>query len=636
MPQEQPQAEIRYPSDAGVVNVKDKYGAVGDGKTDDTSAIMRAIGDNRGVFERILYFPTGTYVVSSTLRGTTRDGIWKARLTFQGEDKKTTIIRLEDNLPEFQDPASPRPVIQTGSIEPFNKMSGTGNNGFRNYIFNLTVDTGRGNPGAIGIDYLGNNICGLEDVIIRSGDSHGMGVAGLSMTRNYVGPCLYKRVEIDGFDYGILSASTEYSHTFEHLKLTGQRIAGISNTANVLSIRDLESVNVVPAIMNPDPKGLVTLVDSELRSPKLGSSAIVNRGGLVLRNISVIGYAMTVEGENGTQVPGKIVEYFSPASVPLGFSPMTVRHSSLGNVTLNLPIEETPRLGSHDLSEWINVESKGAIPDGKTDSTKAIQAALDSSADVVYLPAGNYRVTDTLRARGRTHKILGLGAVLLPDGLKFENVALPKSLFRFESKTSDIAIEGIQFGWWTHKNYPGVVWLENASPHTLVLEHVDFEGVARSLYKADSGSAGSVFLEDVAGAPWQFDVPQHIWARQFDVEGNVDASKVLNNGAFLWILGMKTEGPQTVIDTENGGSTELLGALLYPVHPVTPGTAAFIVNNSSVTLSYAVSAYKAENNYQIQFQIVRESTPRNVKSSDVTKRGNGSLATMQLISPKNE
>jgi hypothetical protein len=59
------------------------------------------------------------------------------------------------------------------------------------------------------------------------------------MTRNYVGPCLYKRVEIDGFDYGILSASTEYSHTFEHLKLTGQRIAGISNTANVLSIRDL-------------------------------------------------------------------------------------------------------------------------------------------------------------------------------------------------------------------------------------------------------------------------------------------------------------------------------------------------------------------------------------------------------------
>jgi hypothetical protein len=169
-----------------------------------------------------------------------------------------------------------------------------------------------------------------------------------------------------------------------------------------------------------------------------------------------------------------------------------------------------------------------------------------------------------------------------------------------------------------------------------VLEHVDFEGVARSLYKADSGSAGSVFLEDVAGAPWQFDVPQHIWARQFDVEGNVDASKVLNNGAFLWILGMKTEGPQTVIDTENGGSTELLGALLYPVHPVTPGTAAFIVNNSSVTLSYAVSAYKAENNYQIQFQIVRESTPRNVKSSDVTKRGNGSLATMQLISPKNE
>jgi hypothetical protein len=636
LPQEQPQSEVRFPSDSGVVNVKDKYGAVGDGKTDDTSAIMRAIGDNRGVFERILYFPTGTYIVSTTLRGTNQDGIWKARLTFQGEDKNTTIIRLRDNLPEFQEPISPRSVIQTGSIEPFNKMSGTGNNGFRNYIFNLTVDTGRGNPGAIGVDYLGNNICGLEDVIIRSGDSLGIGVAGLSMTRSYVGPCLYKRVEIDGFDYGILSTSTEYSHTFEHLKLTGQHIAGISNTANVLSIRDLESMNAVPAIVNADSKGLVTLVDSELRSPQPASSAIVNKGGLAMRNISVIGYATTVEGEQDAQVAGSIVEHFSPGTVPSGFSPMMTRQHPLGNVTLNLPIEESPRLGSYDLSEWVNVQSKGAIPDGKTDSTKAIQAALDSSADVVYLPAGTYRVTDTLRARGRTHKILGLGAVLLPDGAKFENLALPTALFRFESKSSDIAIEGIQFGWWTHRNYPGVVWIEDASTHTLVLEHDDFEGVARTVFKVDPCCAGSVFLEDVAGAQWQFDARQRIWARQFDVEGNVEGSKVINNGAFLWILGMKTEGPQTAIDTENGGSTELLGALLYPVRPVMPGTPAFMVNKSSVTTSYAISAYKAEKNYQIQFQIVRGKSLQNVKSSDVTKRGNGSLAIMPLISLTNE
>jgi len=632
----QPSGNVRYPADSGVVNVKTQYGAVGDGETDDTSAIMRAIGENRGLFERILYFPTGTYLVSDTLRGITQDGTWKARLTFQGEDEKTTIIRLKDNLPEFQDPSAPRAVIQTGSIDPYHKTTGDGNNGFRNYIFDLTVDTGSGNAGAVGIDYLGNNICGLEDVIIKSGDARGIGVAGLSMKRNYVGPCLYKRIEIDGFDYGIRTAATENSHTLEHIKLSGQHVAAISNEGNVLSIRDLQSLNEVPAIVNSDPKGLVTLIDSELRSPQaVSSSAIVNSGGLLLRNISVSGYARTVFGEPGVQTSGNVIERFSPATVPLGFSRMTMRERA-GNATLNLPVRETPQFGSYDLSQWINVESKGAIPDGKTDSTKAIQAALDSSAVVVYLPAGNYRVTDTLRAHGRTQKIFGLGAVLLPDGPKFADSAAPTSLLRLEPQAPDMAIEGVQFGWWNRKNYPGVVWLENASQHTLVLEHVDFQGLARIVYKADPSGSGPLFIEDVEGFRWQFDASQQIWARQFDVEGHVDGSKVYNNGASLWILGMKTEDPQTIIDTENGGSTELLGGLFFSVRPVAPGVPTFIVKESSAVFSYVTSAYKAENNYQIQVQIERGGTLDSIKSSEVTKRGYGSLATIPAISPKKD
>lgn len=629
--------DVRYPLDSGVVNVKTQYGARGDGRTDDTAPIIRAIGENRGLFERILYFPSGTYLVSSTLRGITQNGTWKARITFQGENENTTIIRLKDNLPDFQDPSAPQPVIQTGSIEPYHKTTGDGNNGFRNYLFDLTVDTGSGNPGAVGIDYLGNNVCGLEDVIIRSGDSRGIGVAGLSMKRNYVGPCLYKRLEIDGFDYGIRTAATENSHTFEHIILTGQHVAGIRNDGNVLSIRDLQSANEVPAIINSDPKGLVTLIDSELRSPgPVSSAAIVNSGGLLLRKISVSGYAATVSGESGAQASGNVIEYFSPATVPSGFSRTTMRQHSGTNVTLNLPIRETPEFGSYDLAQWVNVQSRGAIPDGNTDSTQAIQEALDSSASIVYLPAGNYRVTDTLRVRGRTQKILGLGAVILPDGPRFADSLAPTSLLRLEPQAADIAIEGVQFGWWNRKNYPGVVWLENVSQHTLVLEHVDFQGLAKIVYKASPGISGPVFIEDVEGFRWQFDAPQQIWARQFDVEGHVETSKVYNNGASLWILGMKTEDPQTIIDTENGGSTELLGGLFFSVRPVAPGVPAFIVNGSSAMFSYVTSAYKPENNYEIQVQVDRGAGPESIKRSEVTKRGYGSLATIPIISPKKD
>jgi endonuclease V-like protein UPF0215 family len=628
MRQAQSQQDIRFPDDSGVINVQKQYGATGDGKTDDTAAILKAIGDKRGIFQRILYFPAGTYLVSDPLYGRAQDGTWRARITFQGENKATTIIRLKDSSPDFQDPHSPKAVIQTGSIQPYNKQTGAGNNGFRNYIFDLTIDTGKGNPGAIGIDYLGNNVCGLEDVTIKTDDPQKAGVAGLSMRRTYVGPCLYKRVDIDGFDYGVVTTSTEYSHTFEHLHLTGQRVAGISNSGNVLSIQDLESVNAVPAIINSDPKGLVTLIDSTLQSSGPSASAIVNSGVLLLRNIKVSGYTTTVATKNGSDVHGNVVEYLSNMPVHSGSSVKDSKQNP-SQSTLNLPVEEAPELGSYNLAKWLNARSKGAIPDGKTDCTKGVQAALDSNAEVVYLTSGNCRVTDTLHVRGKTQKILGLGVVILPDGPKFSNESEPVPLLRFESTSSDLSIEGVQFGWWSHKNYPGTIWIEDASPRSIVLEHVDFEGVANAVYKAAPGRTGSLFIEDVEGFKWQFDAPQHIWAKQFDVEGNVVGSKIVNNGALLWILGLKTEAPQTVIDSENGGSTEVLGALLYPVHSVATEVPAFIVKNSTVSISYAVSANKPETNYQVHFQIMKDAATTNIKASDLTNRGNGTLGTVK-------
>jgi polygalacturonase len=41
---------LRFPADAGVINVKTEFGAKGDGLSDDTAAIHRA---------RIIYFPIG-------------------------------------------------------------------------------------------------------------------------------------------------------------------------------------------------------------------------------------------------------------------------------------------------------------------------------------------------------------------------------------------------------------------------------------------------------------------------------------------------------------------------------------------------------------------------------------------------
>lgn len=48
------------------------------------------------------------------------------------------------------------------------------------------------------------------------------------------------------------------------------------------------------------------------------------------------------------------------------------------------------------LKETVSVKDFGAVGDGVTDDTAAIQAALDSGAKKVYVPNGTYKVTDTL------------------------------------------------------------------------------------------------------------------------------------------------------------------------------------------------------------------------------------------------
>ncbi len=56
---------IVYPADANVANVQ-TYGAKGDGVTDDTAAIQAALNANAGT-RQLIYFPNGTYLISSTL-----------------------------------------------------------------------------------------------------------------------------------------------------------------------------------------------------------------------------------------------------------------------------------------------------------------------------------------------------------------------------------------------------------------------------------------------------------------------------------------------------------------------------------------------------------------------------------------
>lgn len=601
--------EKLFPADSGIINVKTVYGAKGDAVTDDTQAILKAVRENVGR-DRILYFPKGTYLVSDRLDWRNSQGAWKPYLTLQGQSKKTTTIKLKDNCPGYKDPNTPKAVIYTASIG-----SEAGNRAHKNSICDLTIDTGSANPGAIGIDYLANNLGAIRNVTIQSGDSQGK--IGLSLARNWPGPCLIKNVGIEGFEYGISTGST-WIHciTLEHISLKDQSVAGIFNKYNNLSIRNLNSINSVPVIQN-FYAGLITLIDGNFTGGRTSNSAIENKGSFYGRNITTKGYLSAIR-DKGSIVPGSaITEFVSDSVLSLFPSPKK---------SLNLPIRETPIFHDNDFSHWANVEDFGANGTDNEDDTCAIQAAIDSGRPIIYFPSGRYFVKDTIHVRGNVKKIFGMKSIIYPSwGNAFIDPEHPATVFRFDKKNRDVVfLENLHFSIRTAPD-SGAIWVEHASPSALVLKDA-----AIPLYQ-NTENSGPLFAENVI-MNCNFHHPQEIWARQLDAEGRFakkQNARIVNTGGRLWVLGIKSEGAKTLIETNGGGQTEVLGGLLYPGVSVPKDVPAFVNNESNLSLIYYVSApVSRDTNYDIHVKEIRNQEIRLLRRTDVPSIRHASIVNL--------
>jgi hypothetical protein len=614
-------AERTFPSDTGMVNVK-TYGATGNGVTDDTAAIQAAISatvSHQFSGARILYFPAGTYLVSSPLVEKNASGTWESYLTLQGENRATTIIKLTDNNLSYQSSSTPADVIDLGSQNPLNSQNGGGNEAFDNYVFDMTIDVGKGNPGATALDFMGNNYCGIHNVTLQSSDPNHTGAVGLSMLRQYVGPCLMKNVLINGFNYGIDVTNNEYSVTFENITLLNQQLYGIYNFKNILSIRDLISTNSVPAIYNQSGAAgeLITLVNAILQGGASTSSAIQNYGTLYVRNVSSTGYLSALANGSGTVPGASLTEYDSgPVETQFGGA----------SSSLNLAVQETPQFEDTNLADWANVVSYGADPTGTNDSSAAIQAAIDSGATTVYFPTGQYLTTQTILVRGNVRMIDGFDSYLKPSGSSFDDANNPEALLQIASGSSDVTINHMQIGT-PGSSHPGLILLQQNSARAVSLIDSTFHGTTLEPYTNTSQGTGTLFVEDVAGGPWQIAFPQTVFARQLDPENSV--TKITNNGGTLWILGLKTENAGMNIETDNGGSTELLGGLVYPLSNIPVNQSTFVINNSQASFIYAVSSYQTpsstgpDGDFKMQVTETQSGVTKFLQSTSLPERGYG-------------
>lgn len=575
-------SNLALPVNHGCVDVK-VFGAKGDGVTDDTAAIQSAItaAQRDNGKQGVVYFPNGTYLVSDTLKGTTSAGYY-CYLTLVGESLEGTIIKLKDNCAGFNTTTT-KAVIVTGSQNP--KTDGGGNEAFRNNIHNLTVDTGLANVGAVGIDYIANNKGSIRNVTIK-----GSGRYGLNMSRSWPGPCLVKDLRVVGFNYGVATLNHyQYGVTFEHLTLENQLVAGIINKNNVITIRNLVSTNSVPAIQSTATSSFITLIRATLNGGSSLVDAIDIQGHFYTRSLTASGYRAAIRGRSGLTV----TEYST--------SPWVRLFSSVAPPT-NLSVLETPTYVEPS-NLWANVRDYGTVIDDNSDDTPEIQAAIDSGKSTIYFPPGVYNINKTIVVRGNVRRIVGMESFLKPRA----TYPMPSPAIRFET-ANDVIIEGL--------NVRGV------------REHVTSKSVSlvdcgHGSYKALPG-AGHVFGENVMIGKWSLESGQKVWLRQLNTEFT-GTTRVVNNGAELWILGIKTEDPYTVIETKSGGKTEVWGGLLYPGigNPVPVTDTAFVSSDSKLTMVYATAVNEPGEDYTIHCTTIRDGVTKTLTRSNVVGRGLG-------------
>lgn len=539
-----PAAAGSYPADAGALNVRD-FGAQGDGQSDDTAAFLAALaasgGDTGASFwhDRIVFVPNGTYLVSAPLLKRYSNGRFASGLILLGESEAGTILKLADATPGYDDPQNPRAVIFTsskllnGSPTDGNKDylgRGEGNDAYMNFVEDMTIDVGSGNPGAIAIDFLGNNSDAIRNVTL-SADA-GSGLAGLSMTRKWPGPTLVQNLTVNGFATGIATAGTEYGLTFEHIRLNDQKGAAVVNDQNALTFHDLRVTGANARILNRGDKAFLAINGGTAPGATL-TDFIENDAFAVLRDFDLGGQRqnLVLQGRNQTQ----------PAATP----------------SWHIPLQDPPAAPSPPTNEWVSVARFGATGDPSQDATGALRAAFASGAAVIYLPNGTYAVSANIDVPASVERIVGMNSTIVPYSPRPWTFSRTDGIFRVATAGAPLTVERLAFDTAGTGLQVGV---ELSGSRDVVLRDVVSAGVTMLDRRATGGRA---FLDNMCCGLLRITGAQPVFARQFDSEGTT--TRVINQGSPLVILGLKTEGVTTILDNQAGAHSEIFGGLIYVV-----------------------------------------------------------------------
>jgi len=567
---------------------------------------------------QIIYFPKGTYLISDTIcysmdnlrNSLNSEMFWRIRMV--GESQEETILKLRNKSRGFEYGMS-RPVVSFVRGN-FSNISMT------NFIRNLTIDVGQGNPGAVGIEFMGDNCAGIENVTIRSSDPKLRGQVGLSTTRDGATCCHFKNITIDGFEIGMRFHMDGYL-VCENIHLRNQTVRGISVKDNaVVSIRGLASENAVPVLQINGHSAFVVFLDAVLKGggPIVPAIEFID-GQLFLRNIQTEGYQYALVS---SYIPGwgshAIVEDKNISEFVSGNATTLSDHQE--KRSLDIKVEKTPEFEMEpDFSKWVHPGTFGAVGDGKTDDTQAIQQAMDSGQPIIYFQQGRYLVNAPIRIPPTVQQV----NFMFVDFIAGEDIKQmkDKGMFTVVGESNNPLLLEDVFSF--EENCGHHYFVEHASTRTLVMRNLHTQSCAA--YR-NSVPGGTVFMENIASTTGNlndtYQQPcfvfqgQKAWCAQMDPEYTPD--KIINDGSTLVILGFKTEGEGAAIITKNGGRTEAFGGfVLFGPNTESP---MMINEESDMAFNLITAGFFPEHCFKVAVKEIMNGTARDAGHDLFPKR----------------
>ncbi|GAB7348730.1 hypothetical protein MBLNU459_g7467t1 [Dothideomycetes sp. NU459] len=433
-------------------NVKD-FGAKGDGVTDDTAAIQSAISSggrcapgscqSTTTTPAIVYFPAGTYMISHSI-------IDYYYTQIIGNPNCIPTIRAFSNFTSTGLGLIDGDQYQAGGVLGFGATNIFWRQ-IRNFIIDMTLIPASSSVTAI--HWPTAQATSLQNIVFHMADANGTQHQGVFIESGS-GGFMNDLIFYGGLNgmvlgnqqftmrnltfFGSVTAIDQiwdWSWTYKSVNINNCSV-GLNMASGGVTAQSVGSVTFIDSSINDTPVGILTAHDAGSLPPTGGS--------LILENVQLSNVPVAVQGPTGTALAGSTGSMtiaawgegheYTPTG-PINFEgPITPNNRPASLLVGSKYYERSkPQYQSYPIFAFLSARSAGAKGDGVTDDTHALQAVILAAAaqnKILFLDAGDYKVTKTVYVP-RNSRIVGESySVIFSSGSFFSNINSPQPMLK--------------------------------------------------------------------------------------------------------------------------------------------------------------------------------------------------------------